>query len=424
MHLADGIRSAFSSILSHKLRSALTITGIVIGVLAVVSMFSSVYALKKLISSSMADMGWNHSLDIYPGSTMRYGRSDASANSRQRTIQNIQPLSLDDYLALKEQLSYKIIHASVESGNILRVGNEDNMVSIKATENSFFAAKKYELSNGSYFSKLQEDGAHPVAILGYKFADEYFPKQNPIGQTLVLGQHRFRIIGILESERKKTGAAVVSFNSWQRDNDLKAVYVPLKYGAYYLVPNKAIHHIYLQAHNEKEFTAMKAKARQLLLARHNMYPNFSFMDVGDFFLQINKEIDAQMKKWNITLSAIASISLLVGGVGLFSTLLISIQERMTEIGMRKSIGATEQDIFFYFIMESLCLALLGALLGLGIAWLLIISVSQALEFSMVLPWQGAALGLGFSLLIGFISGLYPALKASNTDPIKAIFYHD
>lgn len=424
MHLSDGIRSAFGSILSHKLRSALTITGIVIGVLAVVTMFSSVYALKKLITVSMADMGWNYSIDIYPGSARQYGRSDASANTHRRTAQNIQPLNLDDYFALKERLSYKSIHASVESGKILRIGNEDNMVSIKATENSFFEAKKYQISSGSYFNKLQEDEAHPVAILGYKFADEYYPQQNPIGQTLILGQHRFRIIGILERENKKKSGAMVNFNSWQRENDLKAVYVPLKYGAYYLSPQKAIHHIYLQAHSKAEFASMKAEARQLLLSRHNMYPNFNFMDVGDFFLQINKEIEAQMKKWNITLSAIASISLLVGGVGLFSTLLISIQERMTEIGVRKSIGATEQDIFFYFILESLCLALLAALLGLGIAWLLIIAVSQALDFSMVLPWQGAAIGLGFSLFIGFVSGLYPALKASNTDPIQAIFYHD
>ena len=139
-------------------------------------------------------------------------------------------------------------------------------------------------------------------------------------------------------------------------------------------------------------------------------------------LNISSEIDRQMKKWNITLSAIASISLIVGGIGLFSTLLISIQERMTEIGIRKSIGATEQDIFFYFIFEALALALIGALAGIGIAWILISIVGNMINFPLYLPVPGVLVGLLFSVLIGFASGLYPALKAAHIDPIKAIYF--
>jgi len=137
----------------------------------------------------------------------------------------------------------------------------------------------------------------------------------------------------------------MNFNQQERKEELSAVYVPLKYGAYHFGTGKGLHMIYLQAHSEADFREMKTKARQLLLSRHNMYPNFSFMDIGEMMLVINREIESFMSKWNITLSAIASISLIVGGIGLFSTLLISIQERMTEIGVRKSIGATEGDIF-------------------------------------------------------------------------------
>ncbi|MFA7025444.1 MAG: FtsX-like permease family protein, partial [Candidatus Cloacimonadaceae bacterium] len=131
-----------------------------------------------------------------------------------------------------------------------------------------------------------------------------------------------------------------------------------------------------------------------------------------------------MKKWNITLSTIASIALIVGGIGLFSTLLISIQERMTEIGIRKSIGATDRDIFFYFIAEALSLAILGALIGIGLAWVLITLAGKAMHFPLYLPLPGVLLGLFFSVLIGFISGLYPAIKAAKIDPIKAIYYHE
>jgi len=129
-----------------------------------------------------------------------------------------------------------------------------------------------------------------------------------------------------------------------------------------------------------------------------------------------------MEKWNITLIAIASISLIVGGIGLFSTLLISIQERMTEIGVRKSVGATEKDIFYYFIFEALALALLGALLGILLAWIALSLISKAIDFPLYLPVQGVLVGLFFSLVTGFVSGLYPALKAASVDPIKAIYY--
>jgi putative ABC transport system permease protein len=148
------------------------------------------------------------------------------------------------------------------------------------------------------------------------------------------------------------------------------------------------------------------------------------MDIGDMILKITSEINKFMDKWNITLIAIASISLIVGGIGLFSTLLISIQERMTEIGIRKSIGATEQDIFFYFIFEALALAFTGAVIGVILAWILITLIASAIKFPLYLPMQGVVVGIGFSLLIGFLSGLYPAWKATGIDPIQAIYYRE
>jgi putative ABC transport system permease protein len=129
-----------------------------------------------------------------------------------------------------------------------------------------------------------------------------------------------------------------------------------------------------------------------------------------------------LKKWNITLSAIASISLIVGGIGLFSTLLISINERMMEIGVRKSIGATEKDIFSHFLLEALFLSIFGAIIGIIFSLLLITIGSAALKIALPLPVAGIFLGLGFAVVIGLISGVYPAWKAARIDPIKAIYY--
>ncbi|HPA24951.1 MAG TPA: ABC transporter permease, partial [Candidatus Cloacimonas sp.] len=257
--------------------------------------------------------------------------------------------------------------------------------------------------------------------LGYHFAEEYFKDKDPIGQVLALGSQRFTVVGVLASDILNTGNGM-NFNPWEREWDLKAVYIPLKYGATYLEPKRIIHQIYLQSYSSEDYAKLKNDARQILLSRHNMYPNFQFMDIGDMILNITQEINKFMDKWNITLIAIASISLIVGGIGLFSTLLISIQERMTEIGIRKSIGATEQDIFFYFIFEALALAFIGAVLGVVLAWILIVLIAKGINFPLYLPIQGVAVGILFSLLIGFLSGIYPAWKATGIDPIQAIYY--
>ena len=423
MNIKDGINSAFQSIFSHKLRSLLTLTGIVIGVLAVVTMFSSVYAIKALIKKNMEGMGWDNSIIIFPGSGNIDLETGKTRSKIRRAKQNVPPLNYDDYLALKENLNYKCIYGTISKQSLYRVGNKINNIILRATEVEFFQNKSYPISKGRYFNTYEAENNIPVAVLGYHFAEEYFKDKDPIGQVLVLGSQRFTIVGVLASDVLNTGNGM-NFDPWQREWDLKAVYIPLKYGATYLSPARMIHQIYIQSNSSEDYAKVKNEARQILLARHNMYPNFQFMDIGDMILNITQEINKFMDKWNITLIAIASISLIVGGIGLFSTLLISIQERMTEIGIRKSIGATEQDIFFYFIFEALALAFIGAILGVVLAWILIVLIAKGINFPLYLPVQGVAVGIGFSLLVGFLSGIYPAWKATGIDPIQAIYYHE
>ncbi len=423
MHAGDALRSALQTILSHKLRSLLTLTGIVIGVLAVVSMFSSVYALKKMINTNMEGMGWNYSIVITASAPEGVSGPRSMSRALRRAQQSVQTINYDDYLALREALTLKSSYAMISHSSLLRLDNKQKQVRLNATNNEYFANKTYPILRGRYYNEYENDNILPVAVLGYYFAEDLYGKEDPVGKTLQLGAHRLKVVGVLDKDKLVANEGM-NFNQQERKEELSAVYVPLKYGAYHFGTGKGLHMIYLQAHSEAEFREMKTKARQLLLSRHNMYPNFSFMDIGEMMLVINREIESFMSKWNITLSAIASISLIVGGIGLFSTLLISIQERMTEIGVRKSIGATEGDIFFYFIFEAVALALIGALIGIVLAWVILRLISGAINFSLALPLQGVALGLFFSFLIGIVSGLYPAIKAARIDPIKAIYYFE
>ena len=422
MHLNDAFRNSLQSIINHKLRSFLTLTGIVIGVLAVVTMFSSVYALKTVVKSNMEGMGWNNSIMV----TQSY--EEPGSNSRQRvtfrrTPENVPVLNYNDFLAIRSSLAYKVIYGMIDIQSLYSIKTKDVQVSLRGTNHDYFSSKTYNLKYGRYFNRFEEENASPVIVLGYYFAQEQFGTSNPVGRMITLSGHRYLIIGVLDKDKlnQKNG---MDFGSWDRKNDLKAVYVPLKYASTYLVSNRMIHYVFVQSKDEASYVPLKTQLRQLLLARHSMYQNFAFQDIGDLLIRITNEIDTNMKKWNVTLFAIASISLIVGGIGLFSTLLISIQEKMLEIGIRKSIGATESDIFFYFIFEAIVLAILGALLGILLASLALLGMQAAFKIPMPMPFQGMALGLIFSILIGFVSGLYPALKASNIDPIKAIYYFD
>lgn len=421
MHFGDALKSSLLSIYNHKLRSLLTLLGIVIGVMAVVTMFSSIYAIQSLVEKNMEGMGWNYSLLITPGEPqtgMVKGK-----NKFLKANQSVPDPNYADYELLKNETKHRSIYGMIETTSLFRVKNKDIQVSLRATNSEYFKNKSYAIYRGRYFNAYEDINAIPVALLGYYFAEEQFGSKDPVGESIRLGKNRYKVIGVLDKDRLNSGNGM-NFNNWERENDLKAVYVPLNYGASYLSSNRRMSYIYVQAKTEAEFIKLKTQCRQLLLSRHNMFQNFSFVDIGALMLTITKEMEAMMKKWNITLFAIASISLIVGGIGLFSTLLISIQERMLEIGIRKSIGASEGDIFFYFIFEALTLALCGAMMGVGLAWMALLGMQKAFSIPMVLPMEGVAIGTGFSLLIGFVSGLYPSLKAAKIDPIQAIYYFD
>jgi len=389
--------------------------------MAVVTMFSSVYAIKALIQTNMEGMGWNYSVIIAPEFISPKPLHRFSTYPRsQKSTRN---LDLEDLIALRDGVHAKTVYGMIENSETYIGKGKSISVRLRATNTDFFTGKNYSILYGRKFNNYEIENRIPVIILGYYFAKEQFGYSDPTGKMIRVGSHQYRIVGVLDDDQlnKRNG---MDFNNQDRKEDLKAVYIPLQYGVSYLTSNGALHYIYLQANDEDGFEQLKEQARQILLARHNMYPNFRFVDIGAFLLTINREIDNTMKKWNITLSAIASISLIVGGIGLFSTLLISIQEKMTEIGIRKSIGATERDIFNYFIVEAVFLALLGAAIGVGIAWLALLGMEKAINVPLFLPIQGVILGTVFAAIVGFVSGLYPALKASGIDPIQAIYYHE
>ena len=420
MNFRENIRSSLHSIFSHKVRTSLTLIGITIGVMAVILMFSTIYGIKNLIAKNMEGIGWNNSIMIVPST------GEESDNNRTSKFYSVKrkakPLTLSDYIALRKLDTIKETYGMIESWERNRSGRGKRWTQLRGTNVSFFQNKSYPIKDGRFFNAFEDSYAAKVCIIGYYYAKDHFPSGNALDKEVIVGKNSFKVIGILDKDNlNKKG---FNFNSWERKRDLNAIYIPLSTASQYLRSNSAVDYIYAQSKDAESYHKMKNDITHLLLAKHKMAHDFSFNDIGAEMLKVTKEIEDMMKKWSITLMIIAGISLFVGGIGLFSTLLISISERMMEIGIRKSIGASERDVFGLFLSESLILSIIAAVQGIFISWVIVTVASSSLDFDFVLPINGVFIGIGFSLFIGFVSGIFPAYKASKIDPIKAIYYLD
>ena len=421
MFVIDGIKSSLQTILSHKFRSFLTLLGILIGITSVVAMFSSVNGIRLVIEDRIEGMGWNNTLVVTSGSQRRtqgrgFGRMMFIQTANRRTTS----LSYRDFEALRAELNTKYFYGMIETWE--RSVATRNWFRVRATNEDFFHSNTYPLKEGRFFNAFELSRGLKVCIVGPLFSEEHFDGEDPLGKYFTAGNHRYQIIGILDNDPLNEGG--MNFNPWGRRWDLQAIYIPLKTGAMYFRQNMSIDSMTMQSHDSESFVEMRNRATQILMANRNMQRDFSFQDIGAELLQFTQQMEEMMKKWSIALLAIATVSLLVGGIGLFSTLLISINERMTEIGIRKSVGARDIDIFFYFIIEAITLSVIASCIGIVLGLLMTYGLGMAIKTHIPISMISIYVGLAFAFVIGFLSGLYPAIKAAGINPIQAIYYFE
>jgi putative ABC transport system permease protein len=423
MFITDNVKSSLAIIMSHKIRTLLTLIGIIIGVLAVVAMFAAVDGVKKTMQDSVGKMGWNNSFEVVPKTNDDNG-SGRWRRRRRRNNRESKPLTLADFRAIRKEIDCKYIYGWLETTSFDRKSKLARWIYIKATTNDYFQLKEYNIFDGRNFNPLEHKKATNVCLIGYYFWKETMgAKKDVIGQKLTLGDYRYTIIGII-GEDIDTSKNSFDWSSWQRRWDLKSVFIPLSTGAKNYSEKNSISNIYVQSEDDNQYQFNKNKTRQILLSRHSMVESFEFNNISKDVLEFTQRFEEMVKKWNTILLAIASVSLFVGGIGLFSTLLISISERMNEIGIRKSIGATNSDIFMLLLSEAIILTLIGAGIGVVLARIIIIFIGKGLQLDLGLPFQGVLTGLAFALVIGILSGIYPAYKASKVSPIEAVYYQD
>lgn len=399
-------KMAILSLKTNKMRSSLTSLGIIIGVGAVIVMLAIGTGASTKVTKDMEAMGSNL-LTI---------RSAAANQAGVRVGMGTRPsLTLKDARAIRRYVRGVESVAPVSNGSKQVVyGNQNWQTTVYGTTASYLSIKSYEILTGRNFTKEDIQNSAKVAIIGSTVATELFGDMNPVGKTIRVDGVPFRITGLL-----KTKGSTGPF-----DND-DLIFIPITtaqkkvFGVYF--PG-TVNMIVVKAQNPEVMTYTEEDIDEILTIRHNIGVNqekdFEIRNSAEF----QERLKSTVKTFSILLGSIASVSLLVGGIGIMNIMLVSVTERTREIGIRMAIGARASDIRKQFLIEALMLAIIGGMIGVVAGVITAKIVTAFSDLTTEISAFSIILSLGFSALVGVIFGFYPAYKASLLNPIEALRY--
>jgi len=405
MSITQAFLEALESLNANKMRSALTILGIVIGVAAVIAMLAVGQGAQDTITGSISGIGSNL-LFVFSGNF-------------QEEVRNVQELTLDDAEALSDvfqaphvQSVAPVINSDLE----ITFAGGSTRAEVNGVTPVFGEVRNYTISEGEFINQDHLLGQASVALIGVEVADNLFDRREAItGETIRIEGQPFRVIGVLEP---KGGS---SFGS--QDN---VVLVPFTTAQARLIrrSRERVDVIYVQATSADTVKLATDEIAQILRSRHRIFlgpDDFTIFSQQDF-VETAKTITGV---FTIFLGGVAGISLLVGGIGIMNIMLVSVTERTREIGLRKALGARKADILIQFLTESSLLSLFGGLIGIGLGWLLSFTVGQiaAANDTPINPAIGlnaVLLATLFSTAVGLFFGIYPANRAANLEPVEAL----
>jgi putative ABC transport system permease protein len=400
---------AMQALRVNKLRSILTMLGIVIGVAAVIAMIAIGGGAQKRVQEQISSLGSNL-LIVVPGSVIQSGARLGAGNA--------QTLTEQDANAIINEIPEVAFAAPLSRGNAQVVfGNTNWATSINGVYNNYFDVREWNLADGRLFDQGEISRFGKVAILGKTVASQLFGDDNPIGQVVRIRGIPFEIIGLLESKGQ---------SSQGQDQD-DVILVPLTTGRNRLFgePRGRIARvgtILIKAQDASVTGIVEERINELLRQRHRIQPGME----NDFqvrnLTEILKMQEAASKVMSMLLAAVASVSLLVGGIGIMNIMLVSVTERTREIGLRLAVGARGRDIMTQFLVEAMTLATLGGALGVLLGIAISALVAYLANWDISLSIFSIVIAVGFSAAIGIFFGYYPAKKAAQMQPIVALRY--
>ncbi|MBK6647808.1 MAG: ABC transporter permease [Anaerolineales bacterium] len=417
MSFTQAILEALESLNGNKMRSGLTVLGIVIGVAAVIAMLAVGNGAQASITGSISSIGTNL-LFVFSGSPNQEGPPGSGG----RSGNNERPLTLGDANALLDQFaapSVEMIAPAIQGNGLLSFSSEKASTSISGVTPEYYQVRNLELTEGEFINQEHILGRMSVVVLGPETAITLFGHADGVvGETIRIEGQPFRIIGVLVA---RGGGAFGS-----EDN---AAYIPFTTAQARLIKRSSrdqVDVIFVQATTAEAVPSAVEEISSIIRQRHRTpvgLDDFTVFTQQDF-LSIFSQITGVL---TIFLGGIAGISLLVGGIGIMNIMLVSVTERTKEIGLRKALGARKRDILLQFLTESSLLSLIGGIIGIIFGWLIARIVEQVATatgntFVPIVGMDAVLLSTGFSAIIGLFFGIYPASRAANLEPVEALRY--
>ena len=404
MNFWEALTSALWSLRAHKLRSFLTLLGIIVAVTSIIAVVTVIQGLNSKVTELVTGRG----ADVFV--LDRIGTSEAfSAQAMVEALRRPE-LTAEDAEALARQ-GRNLLYVAAEASDREDVwgGNrrvEDMDVRGVGPEYPFLST--FDLARGRNLTPLEIEHGRPVTVIGDDVAEELFPTADPLGETVRVRGRHFTIVGIAEPQGTTFGVTqddfvVISLETWQKIFDRRADV-----------------DISIKAADPDDVQAAIDEARMLMRIRHKLRPSeeddFGFITTQEF-LELYQRVTTGVYS---ALVGLVAISLVVGGIVVMNIMLVAVTERTREIGIRKAIGARRRDILRQFLTEAVILAAVGGLAGVAFGFAIAIVVSQLTPLPYSLTWWSIALGIGISSLVGIVFGIYPAAKAARLDPIAAL----
>ncbi len=402
MRVGNIVRVGLVAIRRNKIRSSLTVLGVLIGVACVIVAVAMASGTSRAVQSQITSLGSNFIM-IFPGAVTQSG---------QRIFTGQSTLTEDDALAIKNECP-SVAYVSPGSRTAAQVvaGELNWGTSIYGAGVDWPFIRAWNMQEGAFFTETDVKGSAKVCVIGSTVADNLFPSGGAVGSTIRIKNVPFRVLGVLE---KKGG------NQMGQDQDDQIV-APYTTVLKRLQGSTRLQNIFVGAASPQQVDAAKKEVDALLRQRHRLQPGQD----SDFMMRSQDEIastaDQASSQFKVLLSAIAAVSLLGGGIGIMNIMLVSVTERTREIGIRLAIGAKSRHVLLQFLLEAVVLSVVGGAVGVGAGF----GICKALSYynwSVAIEPMSVVVSFGVAALVGVFFGFYPAWKASRMDPIEALRY--
>ncbi|MDP2705525.1 MAG: ABC transporter permease [Patescibacteria group bacterium] len=406
MKFSDILGETYTALSGNKVRSGLTMLGIVIGISSVITMVAIGTGAQGTIQSSIQSLGSNL-IQISPGAqrTIGFGASTGRGSAQTLTLEDAEAI-------LSEVSSVNAISPEVSSRYQVTAKGTNTNTSVVGVTSSYPAVRNVAIAEGSFISDTHNASGSKVAVIGPTVSDDLFGEgASVIGQTIRINQLQFKIVGVTET---KGGSGFT--------NQDDQIYIPLITAQRYLTGDKYVTSINVQAADADVMKQVAQDITDLLLMRHKIsdstQADFSILNQED----IISTASSITQTFTILLAAVAGISLLVGGIGIMNMMLTTVTERTREIGLRKAIGAKRRDISLQFLAEAIMLTFVGGFVGVVLGWGISFTITALGLIQTEVSIFSILLAFGVSAVIGIVFGYYPARRAAALNPIEALRY--